>query len=349
MKTSDFDFELPEELIAQAPPAERTMARMMVLHRDTQRIEHCGVSDLPRLLNSGDRLVLNDTRVFPARVFGRWFDSEGRVELLLLEPCDGGWMVMARSGRKPRVGQRMLLADGALIADVLERFEEGRLRVRFESELPLFELLEKHGVPPVPPYIRRSRDGADERIQNDRERYQTVYAREVGAVAAPTAGLHFTPELLHELKTAGIPSSALTLHVGPGTFRPVKSDTVEAHVMDEERYCVSPETADAVNATRSAGGRVIAVGSTSVRTLESVAANHGGGLVACEGRSALFIYEPYDFKIVGGMLTNFHLPKSTLLMMISALAGREFVLRAYAEAVREGYRFYSYGDCMLIL
>lgn len=326
------------------------MARMMVLYRATRQIEHRAVTDLPEILTSGDRLVLNDTRVFPARVFGTWADTGGNIELLLLEPDGENWVVMARSGRKARAGQLLMLADGAFSATVIERLTGGRLKVRFDHEhAELFARLETHGVPPVPPYIRRERDGDPVQTAADRERYQTVYAREVGAVAAPTAGLHFTPALLQRLEARGIPNSRITLHVGPGTFKPVKSDTVEAHVMDAERYTLSPQTAEAVNITRRKGGRIIAVGSTSVRTLETVAADTDGALVAAEGRSSLFIYPPYSFQLIDGMLTNFHLPRSTLLMMISALAGREFVLEAYHEAIRESYRFYSYGDCMLIL
>ena len=349
MQTSDFDFELPDELIAQSPPATRTMARMMVLNRASRTIEHRSVTDLPSLLDPGDRLVLNDTRVFPARVFGHWSDSGGRAELLLLEPIGDCWLVMVRTGRKARRGQCMTLADGELQAEVQERLDGGVLRLLFRCERPLMEILEEKGVPPVPPYIRRNADTMDKRIEDDRERYQTVYAREVGAVAAPTAGLHFTPELLSQLDQKGVGHSMVTLHVGPGTFKPVKSESVEEHVMESERYRVPEETARMIRETLSAGKRVVCVGSTSVRTIETVAAENDGRVVAGEGRSSIYIYPPYDFRVVGAMLTNFHLPRSTLLMMISALAGREFVLEAYAEAVRTRYRFYSYGDCMLII
>ncbi len=349
MRTSDFDFELPDFLIAQVPPPARTMARMMVLRRDAQSIEHKRITDLPELLESGDRIVLNNTRVFPARVFGQWVDTGGNVELLLLEPVGDSWLVMARTGRPVRKGQLMILADGELEAEVCERVEGGSMRVVFRAERDLMAILEDKGEPPVPPYIRRERGGGDPRVTDDRKRYQTVYAEKTGAVAAPTAGLHFTPELLRELETHGIPRSMVTLHVGPGTFKPVKSELVEEHAMEEERYSVTDKAAREIEATVASGKRLVCVGSTSVRTLETIAAGNGGRVVAGEGRSSLYIYPPYRFRVTGGMLTNFHLPKSTLLMMVSALAGRKFVLRAYAEAVKQQYRFYSYGDCMLIL
>jgi S-adenosylmethionine:tRNA ribosyltransferase-isomerase len=349
MRTSDFDYELPPELIAQEPLPERTSARMLVLRRDGGGFEHRTVRDLPELLTAGDLLVLNDTRVFAARAFGTWSDTPGRVEILLVEPADvpGDWMALCRSSRPVRPGRTMVLADGRVRAEVLDKDDEGRTRLRITSDGDLFEILDEHGVPPVPPYIHR--EAHDARVQLDRERYQTVYARERGAVAAPTAGLHFTPELFDELAARGIARTHVTLHVGPGTFKPVKTDSVEDHVMDPERYVVPPAAAEAIAAARARGGRVVAVGSTSVRTLETAAAAHGGELVACEGRSSLFIRPPYSFLATDAMLTNFHLPRSTLLMMISALAGRERILAAYAAAIRERYRFYSYGDCMLIL
>ena len=352
MLTSDFDYVLPPELIAQEPLANRADSRMLVLRRGSDALEHRHAADLPAYLREGDLLVLNDTRVFAARAFGSWEDTPGKVEILLVEPADPAapaeWIALAKSSRPLLPGRVMVLADGHLRAEIVApRDAEGRVRLRLECDGDLFDTMNRHGVPPVPPYIRRSRDG-DARVQLDRDRYQTVYARETGAVAAPTAGLHFTPELLAALESNGVPHVFVTLHVGPGTFKPVTADRVEDHVMDAERYVVPEETAAAIRATKAAGGRVVCVGSTSVRTLETVAARHGGEVVAESGRSSIFIYPPFQFRVTDAMLTNFHLPKSTLLMMVSALAGRERILSAYAEAIRERYRFYSYGDCMLI-
>jgi S-adenosylmethionine:tRNA ribosyltransferase-isomerase len=322
---------------------------MMVVRRDGRPVEHRRVGDLPDYLSAGDLLVLNDTRVFAARVFGTWSDTPGRVEVLLVEPADAPdeWMALCRSSRPLRPGLRMRLAEGQLQAEVVDRDPEGRTRLRLAADGDLFELLDRHGVPPVPPYIHR--ETHDARVALDRERYQTVYARERGAVAAPTAGLHFTPELFTALEARGVARTHVTLHVGPGTFKPVKVDCVDDHVMDPERYLVPPAAARDIAAARAGGGRVVAVGSTSVRTLETVAAAHDGSVVPCEGRSRLFIRPPYAFRVVDALLTNFHLPRSTLLMMVSAFAGRERILAAYAEAVRERYRFFSYGDCMLLL
>lgn len=359
MLTSDFTFELPQELIAQEPPTERGDSRMLVLHRSTGKIEHRMVGDIVEYLNPDDLMVLNNTKVFPARLKGHWTDTGGGLELLLLHPLqmpDGVqtaapevscWRCLSRSGRQPRPGLVAFFADGQLQAQIITRLEEGTCTIVFSSGLPLMEILDQHGLTPVPPYIHRS--GDERQTQLDRERYQTIYARETGAVAAPTAGLHFTDELFATLDCLGIRREYLTLHVGPGTFKPVKSAKVEEHRMDSERYVVSEECAAAVNACHERAGRVLCVGSTSVRTLESVAAKHNGRIVAESSESAIFIYPPYQFQAVDIMLTNFHLPQSTLIMMIAALAGRELVMAAYAEAVRERYRFFSYGDCMLIL
>jgi S-adenosylmethionine:tRNA ribosyltransferase-isomerase len=359
MQTSDFDYDLPQELIAQEPPAERGTSRMMVVHRGEGRLEHRRVSDLPEYLTAGDLLVLNDTRVFPARVQGVWADTRGALELLLLEPLpdlpalsEGPrqavcWQCITGSGRPIRPGQRALFAEGQLEAEMLAKRDNGSWAVRFLSERPLMDLLESYGLTPVPPYIHRRGDVRQTKL--DRDRYQTIYARETGAVAAPTAGLHFSDSLFAALDAKGVRRATVTLHVGPGTFKPVKTDTVEAHRMDPERYRVTQETADAVEACRASGGRVVAVGSTSVRTLESVALAHNGRLVADSGSSTIFIYPPFRFQVTDAMLTNFHLPQSTLIMMISALAGYDLIMAAYREAVRERYRFFSYGDCMLIL
>ena len=355
MLTADFDYDLPAELIAQTPPTVRGTSRMMVLDRAKPGLEHRSIGDIGEYLRPGDLLVLNDTRVFPARVLGAWADTGGAAELLLTD-CDQEegpdhvslWRALCKSGRRARAGHVIRLAAGHLEADVLECGEEGRARVRLRGDAPLMDILGRYGLTPVPPYIRRDpNDPAMARL--DRERYQTVYAREVGAVAAPTAGLHFTEALLAGLEARGVRRAFVTLHVGPGTFRPVKAERVEEHRMDAERYHVPEATARAIDETRAAGGRVIAVGSTSVRTLETVAAANGGRVVPCSGESVAFIYPPYRFLTVDAMLTNFHLPQSTLIMMVSALAGRERILEAYREAVRARYRFFSYGDCMLIL
>ncbi len=358
MLTSGFDYELPSELIAQEPPTVRGTSRMMVLHRSDGRLAHRSVADLPEYLTANDLLILNDTRVFPARVQGHWRDSSGALELLLLEPlplppgADGAkelacWVCLSGSGRPVRPGQRAVFAEGLLEAEMLSRRDNGTCVVLFRSASPLMSLLDRYGLTPVPPYIRRHGDEAQDRL--DRERYQTIYACHTGAVAAPTAGLHFNEAIFAALDAKGVRRATVTLHVGPGTFKPVKTDTVEAHRMDPERYAVPQETADAIAACRARGGRVVAVGSTSVRTLETVAAAHGGQVVATSGSSSIFIYPPYRFQVADAMLTNFHLPQSTLIMMIAAMVGRERILDAYREAVRERYRFFSYGDCMLIV
>ncbi len=358
MQTSDFDYDLPQELIAQEPPAERGASRMLVLHRADGRLEHRRVTDLPEYLTAADLLVLNDTRVFPARLQGAWADTGGALELLLLEPLavpDGTsgaretacWSCLSGSGRRIRPGQKAVFAGGQIEAEILERTGEGVCTALFRSERPLMELLEEYGLTPVPPYIRRDGDARQSRL--DRERYQTIYARETGAVAAPTAGLHFSDALFAALDAKGVRRATVTLHVGPGTFKPVKAETVEQHRMDPERYAVTEATAVAVAACRARGGRVVAVGSTSVRTLETVASANGGRVVATSGASSIFIYPPYRFLATDAMLTNFHLPQSTLVMMVSALAGRDKIMAAYQEAVRERYRFFSYGDCMLIV
>ena len=347
MNTSDFDYDLPEELIAQVPAPERAASRMLVVHRDTGALEHRCISDIGAYLDPGDLLVVNNTKVIPARIFGHKEETGGNIELLLLEPLgEDRWRVLCRASRRPKAGNRLVMANGRILADVLDAGEAGRLDVRLHSDGPLLDVLESEGETPLPPYIKRSAD--DERKASDKSRYQTVYASEPGAVAAPTAGLHFTPELLDALAQKGVAKAEVTLHVGIGTFRPVNVDTVSDHRMDEERYDISETAADAIRRTREAGGRIVAVGSTSVRTLESAMAAHGD-IIACSGRSDLFIYPPYSFRAIDVMLTNFHLPKSTLLMMVSALAGTELIKQAYAEAVRERYRFFSYGDCMLIV
>ena len=319
--TSDYDFSLPDDRIARHPAARRDESRMMVLHRETQTIEHRVFGDFPGYLHDGDLVVLNDTRVIPARAFS----DDGKIELLFLEPAGAGvWMCMVKPGRKMRVGSQLTV--GGVRGTVQSICPDGERIIAFDGTVDL----DRVGELPLPPYFDRAPESADD------ERYQTVYARNRGAVAAPTAGLHFTPDIL-----AKIPHAFLTLHVGAGTFRPVQVDDITRHRMHFERYAISAETAAAANAAR----RIVAVGTTSARVLESI----GRPLIAREGRTDIFIYPPYQPRAVDALLTNFHLPKSTLLMLVSAFAGREFILRAYAEAIASGYRFYSYGDCMLIV
>jgi len=348
MKASDFDYFLPRELIAQEPAKERTAARMMVLHRHDETREHKRVEDIVEYIRPTDLLVVNDTRVIPARIFGHREATGGRVELLFLEEMrPGRWRALMRASRRPRPGTAIILGSGEVRAEVLQVGEGGEVEVALHGKEDFRTFLEREGLPPLPPYIGRNYPN-DTRLARDILRYQTVYARRPGAVAAPTAGLHFTRQLLERIAARGTRRVAVTLHVGPGTFRPVKSELVEEHHMEEERYEISEETAAAVNDVRARGGRIVAIGSTVVRTLES-SVGGDGYLVPGHGRTKLFIYPPFDFRITDAMLTNFHLPRSTLLMMVSAFAGREFVLESYREAVERGYRFFSYGDCMLIL
>ncbi len=353
MKTADFDYELPEELIAQTPAPEREDARMLVLDRDSGALAHRTIRDLPGYLNAGDALVVNDTKVIPARLFGRKAPSGGRVETLLLEEESPGlWLAIYKAAGYARPGARFALGRNDRIqGEVLSIEGAGRVRMRLTCEGALLDALEEEGLPPLPPYIRRPKgrpEEGDERGVLDRERYQTVYAREPGSVAAPTAGLHLSAPLLEALRAKGVGLARVTLHVGMGTFKPIASEALADHVMHEERYAMTPETADLLNRTRAAGGRIVPVGTTSARVLET-AADESGLLRAGSGRTGIFIRPPYRFKAVDAMLTNFHLPRSTLLVMIAALAGREAVLKAYAEAVRQRYRFFSYGDCMLIV
>ena len=340
MLTSDFDYELPASAIAQRP-APRGESRLLVLDRHGPG-RHRWVSDLPALLAPGDLLVLNDTRVIPARLYGHRIgpgEAAGPVELLLLEAVsEREWESLGKPGRRLRPGATVELAPG-LTAEVIAAGEGGRRWLRFSE--PIEPHLERLGHVPLPPYIRR----ADE--AEDRERYQTVYAEKPGAVAAPTAGLHFSRELLDEVRRAGAGIARVTLHVGIGTFRPVAAERIEEHRMDRERWQVPEETAAAIAATRAAGGRIVAVGTTVVRTLEAVALADGGEVRAGAGSTDLFITPGFRFRAVDALLTNFHLPRSTLLMLVAAFAGRERVLAAYAEAVALGYTFYSYGDAML--
>jgi S-adenosylmethionine:tRNA ribosyltransferase-isomerase len=348
VKSDEFSYELPPERVAQAPADPRDSARMMVVHRQTGRIEHAVFKELPGMCHPGDVLVINNTRVISARIWTRKRTGGGKVEVLLLEEAEPGiWEVMLKTRRRLPEGALLDLPESAGTVELLGEARAGRARVRFNTERPVLEVAARVGVAPLPPYIKR-RD-ADEGLRTaDRASYQTIFAREDGAVAAPTAGLHFTEAVLEGLRDRGAGLADVTLHVGPGTFRPVSVENVDEHVMEPERYFLTEASARRVVETKRAGGRVVAVGSTSVRVLEHVAARFGE-LRADAGRTGLFIRPPYDFRVVDAMLTNFHLPRSTLLMLVCALAGRDLILQAYREAVRERYRFYSYGDCMLIL
>ncbi len=348
METDIFHYNLPRDLIAQQPASRRDQSRMLVVCRSENSIKHKLFSDFPAFLNAGDLLVVNDTRVIPARVWGRKQRSGGIVEILFLEETEPGiWSALMHASRRPKIGARIILGDGKAEAEVLADGRKGETVLKITAQRPLRDLLEEIGVPPLPPYIKREKKRTDAQ-QVDRERYQTVYARDPGAVAAPTAGLHFTSEILDQLEKQGIHRAAITLHVGPGTFRPVDTDRVEDFQMEPERYEVPEPTVRAIEEAGQRGGRVVAVGSTTVRTLETVAAEHGK-IIPAKGRTRLFIYPPFEFKVVDALLTNFHLPKSTLLMMICAFGGMDLIMQAYHEAVKERYRFYSYGDCMLII
>ncbi len=339
MKKSDFYFDLPDELIAQTPIPERDHSRLLVLDKNTGGIEHRHFYDLPAYLREGDCLVINDSRVLPARLLG-CRSSGGGVELVLLRDLgEGRWECLSRPGRKTKPGTELIFGGGELTATVQEVAEGGNRIVQFHYEGIFLELLERLGKMPLPPYIK-------EELQ-DAERYQTVYSREIGSAAAPTAGLHFTQELLDQIRGMGVKVCSVTLHVGLGTFRPVKEDEIEDHEMHAE-FCIVPEeTARIVTETKRRGGRVIAVGTTSCRTLESFARSDGT-LSAASGWTDIFIYPGYRFRCVDALVTNFHLPESTLIMLVSALAGRENILNAYALAVKERYRFFSFGDAMFI-
>ena len=339
MKKSDFFFDLPEELIAQTPLEQRDASRLLHLDKQTGEIEHRHFYELPEYLHKGDCLVLNDTRVLPARLLG-CRKSGGGVELVLLRDLgDGRWECLSRPGRKTKPGTELQFGDGELTATVEAVAEGGNRIVQFHYTGIFLEVLERLGKMPLPPYIK-------EELQ-DGERYQTVYSRELGSAAAPTAGLHFTPELLKQIEQQGVKLCYVTLHVGLGTFRPVKEEKIEDHEMHSEFCVISPETAETINSVKKNGGRVIAVGTTSCRTLESFA-GEDGTVEAGSRWTNIFIYPGYRFRCIDALVTNFHLPESTLIMLVSALAGRENVLRAYETAVKERYRFFSFGDAMFI-
>lgn len=342
MKVSDFNYFLPEELIAQTPIKDRSASRLLVVDKVTGEYKHEHFYDIKKYLKPGDCLVLNDTRVIPARLYGVKEGTESPMEFVLLKRhTDTDWEVLVRPGKRAKIGARFDFGEGALKAEVIDIIEEdGNRIVRLEWEGIFEEVLDKIGVMPLPPYIK-------EKLE-DPERYQTVYARERGSAAAPTAGLHFTEKLLDEIREMGVKTAFVTLHVGLGTFRPVKALNIEDHIMHEEIYTINQETADMINEARKNGGRIIAVGTTSCRVLESVA-DENGIMSAKSGSTKIFIYPGYKFKILDGLVTNFHLPESTLVMLVSALAGREHVLAAYEEAIREKYRFFSFGDACLFI
>lgn len=349
MDVADFDFALPPDLIAQTPPAQRGASRLLALARASGLVSHHQFSDLPSLLRAGDLLVVNDTRVFPARLIGHRLPGGGAAECFLVRPTGqrDEWLALVHPGQRLREGARMAFEAGGLRlnAEVVGLHFHGRRTVRLwtEDDSSVQQAIDAIGHIPLPPYIKRD-DAPD-----DRDRYQTVFARDRGSIAAPTAGLHFTPALLEALDARGVQRAAVTLHVGYGTFQPIRVDRVEDHQMEAEHYEVSPATAAALTAARREGRRIITVGTTSTRTVESLVIDPDGEVRSGHGETALFIHPGYQFKLVTGLITNFHLPRSSLIMLVSALAGREPVLAAYAAAVSERYRFYSYGDAMLVL
>ncbi|WP_371816591.1 tRNA preQ1(34) S-adenosylmethionine ribosyltransferase-isomerase QueA [Exiguobacterium sp. s140] len=340
LNVNDYDFELPEELIAQVPLLDRTSSRLLVLDRETGDIEHRHFRDVLDYLNEGDALVVNDSRVLPARLFGAKQETGGKVELLLLKQTeDNVWEALVKPAKKVRVGSIVEFGDGLLRAECVEELPEGGRRFKFDYDGIFYEILDELGTMPLPPYIREQLD--------DQDRYQTVYARERGSAAAPTAGLHFTEELLEAAKAKGVRLIPLTLHVGLGTFRPVTADSIEEHTMHSEYFELSAESAAALREIRANGGRIFAVGTTSTRTLETIMRDHGD-FVESSGWTDIFIYPGVELKAIDGLITNFHLPKSTLVMLVSAFATRDIILHAYRTAVAERYRFFSFGDAMLI-
>ncbi|MCY7753419.1 tRNA preQ1(34) S-adenosylmethionine ribosyltransferase-isomerase QueA [Bacillus haynesii] len=341
MKVELFDFDLPERLIAQVPLKERDASRLMVLDKKTGEITHSTFKHVIDFLNAGDCIVLNDTRVLPARLYGVKEETGAKVEVLLLKQEEGDvWETLVKPAKRVKRGTVLSFGDGRLTAVCTEELEHGGRKIEFRYEGIFYEVLESLGEMPLPPYIKEQLD--------DRERYQTVYSKKQGSAAAPTAGLHFTEEILDALRKKGVHIAFITLHVGLGTFRPVSADNVEEHDMHAEFYEMSEETAALLNRVRQDGGRIISVGTTSTRTLETIASEHDGRFLEARGWTSIFIYPGYTFRAIDGMITNFHLPKSSLIMLVSALAGREHVLSAYRTAVEQEYRFFSFGDAMLI-
>jgi S-adenosylmethionine:tRNA ribosyltransferase-isomerase len=342
MKKSDFYYNLPEELIAQTPVTPRDHSRLMVVDRESGAITHRHFYNLCDILQKGDLLVMNDSRVLPARLYGEKVDNGTFIEFLLLEQKgDKLWEIICRPGKKAKVGTKFSFGGGKLLAEVVEVKPDGNRIVQFSCDGNFYTVLDEIGQMPLPPYITKKLE--------DKERYQTVYSRELGSAAAPTAGLHFTKEMLQALREKGVETAFVTLHVGLGTFRPVKEDDVLQHKMHSEHYHLPQETVDKILQTKQNGGRVIAVGTTSCRTLEAVATEHDGKLVAADGYTDIFIYPGYQFKVLDGLVTNFHLPESTLIMLVSALLGYDKTMHAYDVAVNERYRFFSFGDAMCIL
>lgn len=342
MKKSDFYYNLPEELIAQTPVTPRDHSRLMVVDRESGAITHRHFYNLCDILQKGDLLVMNNSRVLPARLYGEKVDNGTFIEFLLLEQKgDKLWEIICRPGKKAKVGTKFSFGGGKLLAEVVEVKPDGNRIVQFSCDGNFYTVLDEIGQMPLPPYITKKLE--------DKERYQTVYSRELGSAAAPTAGLHFTKEMLQALREKGVETAFVTLHVGLGTFRPVKEDDVLQHKMHSEHYHLPQETVDKILQTKQNGGRVIAVGTTSCRTLEAVATEHDGKLVAADGYTDIFIYPGYQFKVLDGLVTNFHLPESTLIMLVSALLGYEKTMHAYDVAVNERYRFFSFGDAMCIL
>jgi S-adenosylmethionine:tRNA ribosyltransferase-isomerase len=340
MKVKDFYFDLPEELIAQHPLENRDESKLLVLDKENGEFQHKTFKDILQYFNPGDCLILNNTRVLPARLIGEKEHSGGKIEFLLLKRVDlNTWETLAKPGKRAKIGTKFVFGNGELKAEVIDIREEGNRIVRFECDGVFEEVLDKLGQMPLPPYIKETLE--------DKERYQTVYSKVTGSAAAPTAGLHFTEDLLEELKEKGVKVGFLTLHVGLGTFRPVKSESIQDHHMHSEYYELSEETANLINETKKSGNRVIAVGTTSSRTLESIGSDDGF-VKAQSGWTDIFIYPGYKFKIVDALITNFHLPESTLIMLVSALGGRDNIMRAYEEAVKSKYRFFSFGDAMFI-
>lgn len=341
-KTSDYFYELPEELIAQTPVEPRDHSSMLVLDRETGKTQHKHFYDVLDYLKPGDCLILNDSRVLPARIFGTKKDTGAHVEFLLLK-CVGNnkWETLVKPGRKAKVGAEFVFSPGVLEGKITDVLEDGNRIIDFSCEGNFYTILEELGKMPLPPYITAE--------LKDQERYQTVYSHELGSAAAPTAGLHFTKELLKKIEEKGVKIGYVTLHVGLGTFRPVKAENITEHKMHSEHYLLPKETADLINETKKNGGRIIAVGTTSCRTLESVATFNDGKILESDGWTSIFIYPGYEFKVLDGLITNFHLPESTLIMLVSAFAGYEHVMAAYKEAVEKRYRFFSFGDAMLII
>jgi S-adenosylmethionine:tRNA ribosyltransferase-isomerase len=341
MNVNDFDFDLPEELIAQVPLKDRTSSRLLVLNKTTQTIEHRKFADILEYFESGDTLVLNNTKVLPARLFGVKDDTNAKIEFLLLKQIENDiWEILVKPAKRVKLGTKVIFGDGILTATCVGLGEEGSRKVKFDYEGIFYEVLDKLGEMPLPPYIREKLD--------EKVRYQTVYAKVEGSAAAPTAGLHFTEDLLSKIAEKGINIAYITLHVGLGTFRPVSADTIEEHEMHSEFYEIDQETAYLLNETKNRGNRIITVGTTSTRTLETVAQKYDGSFKAENGWTNIFIYPGYEFKAINCLITNFHLPKSTLIMLISALSNKELIMKAYEEAIQEKYRFFSFGDAMFI-